>query len=182
MNIKKTKNQKKKESKKKIKMINKADEICCLIINYALDHNWNQSCIYLSVILHEALNKVQIQNEIKKGYLLINGLYATWHTWIETKHNKYDLATSLTIYNNKEVSNLKYDLSDTLPDKYKRIDVETDEEIIILENNIKIFDKCIGDVGAFWDCYFQETNEKEQFDFLLKFRDDVLSKIQKIEI
>jgi hypothetical protein len=176
LNEKKSKNRKKRDSKKRKKIIEQSDKIFNLILSHALKIKWYKNCIPISIILHEALNKIGIKNIIKKGFLLINEKDALWHCWIQTEYSNYDLGTAITYYNKKSI----YKLSDVLPENYKRIDMNDPAEICILEGNIKMFKKYVDDGNNFWshgEIFVVGSKQRKQFDNMLKFRNDVLTQI-----
>ena len=121
------------------KMLNSLSDKC-------IYEKWYGACIIQSVILQKILLKFNIISNLTKGYLIINENYYCWHTWL------YVPRFSLNLDVGAKVSEwaLKSNESDELtmrrviaePHHLIRIDMDTEEELIVLKQNEELYKKC----------------------------------------
>lgn len=104
--------------------------------------------------------------------------YALWHIWTETDNEVYDIATNITneLHNNEIYNIFIIKLADKVPDGYKRIDMDNEDELKILRLNEKMYQKYIICPSKFWEDHIDGVtiSEIEMFEQNRQFRNEML--------
>ena len=123
-----------------------AKSICDLFVKQRL----YATCLPASLIFHEILDMLHIENQLINGYqCILNGGNAYMkHFWVRALGKDYDIGLQIT----RDISklNIETKLCETLPADAKTIDNETPEEkknLLEIEQAYALYQK---NVGEFW--------------------------------
>ncbi len=177
----------KKEKKKALHKQLVEKNIVNFLTEKCVEKKWYKNCIPINIILHEMLTKRNINSKIKKGFVLLNNnssKYALWHIWTETDNEVYDIATNLTnvLHNNDFYNIFETKLVEEVPDGYERIDMDNEDELKILNQNKKMYQKYISDPSKFWEGHIGgvTVSEIEMFEQTRQFRNEMLQVADKL--
>jgi hypothetical protein len=111
------------------------------------------SVVYQCALLKTLFKKHGIESEIKQGFILLavgSETTACRHYWVATGSKNYDVATALGLKYAPELMDLLVNLVDTIPDDAKRLDTETAENRMILDENETAYERYVNDPKNFW--------------------------------
>ena len=144
------KKDRKKLKKQKYKHRKKIKPVYDAIFAHAMDTDWSQNCIPISIIFHEALSKKNINSIIKVGYAVEPyENYACWHCWVETEYKTYDIAMDLNRLRHPGL----FDgiiCMESMPPGCIRADMDTPAEIKILCKNKELIELYLRSASKFW--------------------------------
>ena len=184
----KNKSRKKKKSKSKKKAskqkASKEESIVIELTRKCIDAKYYGNCLPVNIVLSELFNKYGIQNSVKNGFKLISDSegnnVACWHCWTETKNNKYDIATDITkqLYKSVEeqMKKCREELSEILPEKFERFDMDNKSERDTLMTNEKMWKKYKENPQTFWEIPI-EKGQQHDWRKALTFRNSMLKQI-----
>lgn len=135
------------------------NNIAMIIEQYLINNKWHSSCIIANIIFNEELNKLNIKNNINKGFLYqdFNGRKnASWHCWTSIDNIDIDILKKVVIVINSydeciETFYNKFVLLKNIDETYYRTDKETNEEIEMEKENNILFDMYKNDPENFWN-------------------------------
>ena len=109
--------------------------------------------ILQSIILKELFDKKNITSKVVQGWLKMDGIYQTWHCWVETPDGRYDVAQAVIqeIRPSIKEMNIEY-----LIEQDSNIDVLKSND---QDGNIKQWDCYCKDPKKFWSVLKKESRE-----------------------
>lgn len=145
------------------------NNIAIIIEQYLINKKWINSCIIINIILNEELNKLNIKNDINKGYLCLkyNGRKnASWHCWITIDNIDIDILQYVipVVYSHDESIFNDAKLLKNIDETYYRSDKETQEEIKVENENNVLFDLYKNNPIDFWDNVKNDKILNEKYD------------------
>lgn len=176
-------NRKKKMKKKAKKKKDHEFKIFNELVKMCVEVGWSSNCLPASIILSELFNKYNIDNEVKKGFILLSfssEKYAMWHCWVETCNGQYDVSGTTTrrLFEHYEdiIKNAEERLSEIVPNGFIRNDMDNQEELETLAMNEKLWKKYKDNPLCFWDEPLDMKN-KDIWKLSVSFRKSVTEHI-----